>query len=477
MSSPAAGNSVVRFGTVAALGLAGALLAVWWWSHVCRFPEMVWNDVRVAPAVALARGWPIYPTLEHGTINTWVYGPLPLILFRPAAWATNAENALLIAGLINLTLILGPLALVCFTWPVPDGAGDDITRRFVAFLLSAALWPRESYAIVYADTAAIAFGLLANLLLIRANGASGRWLAAFFAVGAVACKQTALGIPLAQIVWLAASAGAGAAVRQAVRCAGAGVVIGGLALATVNPPGLWFTAFTLPSHYRMVTDLAERLYSVAPQLAVQVLAPAIILGGGWRGIMRSTLALPTLTWLCCLPFGVAALLQWGGRMNSMHSFWLWIAPALLAVLHSGFSDRSRGFAIFVGAAVTAALSCLFVAAAPTLPLRPQFAAYREAERLAESCPDQIWFPFHPLLTLFGDRRYYHDEDGLHVWQNASVKIPPARLAAGLPPKMRVIALHRYWTDWGIARAMIPPHARKVSTEHWNFYLLPSSSPP
>ena len=68
--------------------VALALLAAtaWLWVSWCSFPQELWNDVRLAPAAAFVRGLPVYPTAGAGTINTWAYGPLPLLLLGPATW-------------------------------------------------------------------------------------------------------------------------------------------------------------------------------------------------------------------------------------------------------------------------------------------------------------------------------------------------------------------------------------------------------
>ena len=73
----------VRLATMLALIVAGVLLAVWLWSRICRFPSIPWNDMRLAPTIALSQGWPVYPTATDGTIGTWMYGPLPLLFFWP----------------------------------------------------------------------------------------------------------------------------------------------------------------------------------------------------------------------------------------------------------------------------------------------------------------------------------------------------------------------------------------------------------
>src|SRR5688572_20620304 len=96
---------------------AAAMLSVWLWSRICRFPSIPWNDMRLAPSIAFAHGMTVYPTATEGTINTWMYGPLPVLFFWPASWATTAGGSLMVAAVLNVAITLVPLALVCFTWP------------------------------------------------------------------------------------------------------------------------------------------------------------------------------------------------------------------------------------------------------------------------------------------------------------------------------------------------------------------------
>ena len=68
-------------GTALWLSCAVAAAALWLWVCLCLFPLSVWNDVRLAPAFALARGATLYAGENSGAVGTWIYGPLPLLLW------------------------------------------------------------------------------------------------------------------------------------------------------------------------------------------------------------------------------------------------------------------------------------------------------------------------------------------------------------------------------------------------------------
>src|SRR5689334_17432974 len=72
------------------------------WDALCQFPVIPWNDMRLAPAVAMARGIRVFGTADAGVVNTWMYGPLPLLWYAPAAWGGSPGAALIIAGVLNI---------------------------------------------------------------------------------------------------------------------------------------------------------------------------------------------------------------------------------------------------------------------------------------------------------------------------------------------------------------------------------------
>ncbi len=457
----------VRLAANAALIVAGALLAAWLWSRYCRFPSIPWNDMRLAPTIALAQGWPAYPTASAGTINTWMYGPLPLLFHWPATWASTAAGALLVAGALNLALTLVPLALVGFAWPAADPARDSRAARAVAFVLALAIWPELHYSVIFSDNLAIACGLIGMLLLVRGAGrGSALWLAAFAGTAAAGCKQIALGIPLAQIVWLGVTAGRGAAGWHALRCAVAGAVLGGGAILLFGWEGLWFTLVQIPGSFGWAPDPAGRLAQVGWVLALQIGVPLVAMTFARRAFARPMLLLPALTWLCTLPLGLAGLMKLGGWTNSIHSFVLWLPPVLVALFTAPWPEARLKSLAAAGAFAAVAITAGRVLAEADLPFRPKVEDYAEAARIAARFPRAVWFPVHPLVTLYSDHRYYHDEDGLYVRLMGKNWPSNEHAAAQLPPAMRAMAFRSDWTDWGIARRMLPPGSPAIPSGNW-----------
>jgi hypothetical protein len=233
----------------------------------------------------------------------------------------------------------------------------------------------------------------------------------------------------------------------------------------------------LPASFPWAPDRWERLQSVGPQLALQIGLPLASMVWARRQFRRPEWLLPALMWGCTLPLGVSALFKFGGRMNSMHSFVLWLPPVLTLVLTAPLPLARRAILRLGAALAVLAIGCGRVLATPRLQLRPQVAAYREAEQIAARFRSQVWFPFHPLVTLYSEGRYYHDEDGLYVRIRSQKPIPEDQIAAHLPPAMRVIALREGWSDWNIARRMLPPNARAVSMGEWQLWSAANNSSP
>lgn len=445
---------------------AAALLTLWLWTRICRFPSIPWNDMRLAPTIALAQGWPIYPTADAGTINTWMYGPLPVLYLWPASWASSAAEALMVAAWLNAALTVLPLFVVCARWPVANAAPEAWFGRGAALLLAFALWPELHYSVLFSDNLALAAALLANLLLVRSRSPGVLWLAAALGTATVACKQIALGIPLAQVVWIGLVAGRTAALRHVVRCLVTGAAIGGGVVALFGWSGLWFTLVQIPGSFGWAPDLAQRLGMVAPALALHLGVPAVAMLVWRRRFAEPALLLPAVTWLCTLPLGIAGLLKLGGWTNSLHGFVLWLPPVLTTLLASAVTDRRRSLLPLAAAFAAAALACGRLGREPHLALRPQTDDYRTAALLAGQHRDAVWFPVHPLVTLYSDRRYYHDEDGLYVRLKANRTPGPEHAASQLPAGMRLMAFRHDWSDWGIARRMLPPEAGELTVGNW-----------
>jgi hypothetical protein len=456
------------------LVLGCAAVAVWLWVCWCVFPLSVWNDVRLAPSLALLRGENFYPQADFGAVTTWIYGPLPVYLWSPAALAGSPAAALLAAGAINGFLTLAALIATIRWWPAPI----DGRTRLAAGLIVVAIWPFAAFQYLQADNVAIALALAGNLLLVRSQQPKMLWAAAVLSAGALLCKQTSIGIGAAQIVWLALTHGRKAAVAHLGRCTASGVVLAALLLGPLDWRGAWFNMVTVPGGLPWAPDPMGRAWDMAPELLVHVLIPALILAVARRRIFprNSPLLLPTIAYLCTLPPSVAAFFKFGGTLNSLQGFTLW-APAALLSIGGWLLERrvSRSWLVPTCVALAALIVAIRLGRMEELPLRPVTEHYRQAEYLAVEFPGQIWFPWNPLVTAYSEQRY-HVEDGMSMRFLAGRAITMDHANRALPPRMAVIALPRGGTEWGIALSLKPQGAQVQDFGLWTLHSWDPGTP-
>lgn len=459
----AAPRSASRFSP--GLPLAGAVVAIWVWTCLCRFPVYDWNELRLAPSFMWTHGVSPYPGPGGGPVTTWIYGPVPILLQLPAVFAPGVASALLVAAGINLLVALVPLWLALRASVTP-GTGHPALAW--AMLLAVAAWPAASLIFCQADNAAVAFGLLAITALSRegADRPACLWLAAAAAALALWSKQTELGPLLGQVAFVGWRSGGRAGLRQLARCALsaglAGLVFGGL----FGAEGLIYNMFVVPGGIPWLdaeTKLADPLYRVQALgcLLAYVVGPLLLLAWRRREIFHraSPCLLPALVFVASIPFNLTGFMTAGGSVNSLHG-----AVYLLPVAALWLATRTR-------LALPAVLAALAVQAAGQWPLlwRLDLDGPRQGQALARQLPGQVYFPWNPLPAFFADHRFDHAEDGLLTRALAGRPVPPAVLRQYLPPHLCVVAYHRFGTDGYVKDRLIPPDARRDAFGEWILY--------
>jgi len=469
-------STAARLSTVAAAVAAG----LWLWMCLCIFPLHSWNDVRLEPSFLLGNGLPVYPTQTQGAVTTWIYGPLPVFLLWPATLAHSAASALLAAGAINLFFTAGMIAIVCAAWP----ARLSWSERLLAGAACVALWPAASFQYIQADNYVVACGLLANLLLMRGNnaapGALRSWLAALGVAGAVMCKQTAIGLVLAQCLWLGWKFGLRVALIHALRAGTALAALLAGMLAYFGPVGVWFNLINLPAHLPHTTEVLRRITDPWLLLTAHIVMPAVLLLWARKRIWRadSPLLLPALTWVCVLPAGLAGFMTLGGTLNSLQGLHYLLPPLLLAGLEK---IRAAGWNVHKTAGLLAVLVIGIlgtrIAIAPLRPLRPLTAQIDQADTFARQLKGHIWFPWNPLITFYSEGRFYHAEDGMYVRFVTGHPLTYAHARSQLPPDWTVTALLGQDVDWGIALSLQPATAASSRAGSWILHYWPSPGGP
>lgn len=446
----------------------------WLWRCLCLFPAHGWNEIRLAPSFMWAHGVSPYPVLAGGPATSWIYGPLPLALHLPATLASDAAGALLIAGIINLAVTLLAIVAVCGWWPTPR---EPHTRwgRLIAGVACVALWPVASLEFLQADNAAVAIGLLALLCLQTSDSQKARWLAASGCAAAIACKQTLLALAFTQCLYLAVRGDIRAGIVHALRILVLTVMVFALAAAAFGVAGLKFNLFLLPARLPWAGSFTGRVAEVWPQLLAQAGLPLLVL---WRLGQRawhgdSPWLLPALAWASAWPLDLFSLFKNGGSTNSFHGV-LFLLPAAATLLVTPLATTLRwrtGLATL--AVVVFALRLANTAPGTWRPLREHL---RQGDFLARNLPGEIYFPWHPLVTFYAERRFDHIEDGLFMRYLADRPVAGATAAAYLPPRFHVVAFLHNEMDWGIARSLIPRDAKVSDVGLWTLYSWPLEAP-
>ncbi len=457
---------------IAGLVSLAALAALWLWVQWCRFPWSAWNDIRLAPSFMLAAGEPVYSAPGPGVVSTWMYGPVPVWLLLPAAWMPDIVSASLTAGGLNIGIQLLAILFACARWPA---GGLSASSRATAVCLVVAAWPEAAWRFIQADNFAVALGLLSSTLLLRKGCSPAMaWLAAAAAAAAVGCKQTSLGIPLAQVVWLASTRGRIDALEHAMRLAGCGALLGLATLTFFDPAGLWDTLVRLPGQIPFTDEIGRRLADLAPLLLIHLaLPPAVFLMLRRQPDPGGARRLGLLLWLFGAPLGLLSLIKAGGTLNSLQGFQLAL-PVLALGLCSALSSLPR--AITLAPLVIGALFLVRLQATG-VPMKPRSGHLTEGVALVRANPGQLWLPWNPLVSYYGEGRFYHAEDGFYARLLAGRALSRDQIKVHLPPSFTAIAEPVGLNGWGISENLLErPFVEHVSGA-WRLRVAVPEAPP
>lgn len=461
--------------TAAAVALAAAGLCAW--TAWCEFPAFAWNDLRLAPAFALRHGAEVYPQLGDGPLSTWIYGPVGLLLNLPATWASSALAAVQSAGMINLLVVIAPLALVFFS-AAPLRARGTATAG-LALALAVLLLPRSTLMLQVSDHAAVAFGLLSSWYLARAAApATGRLVgAAALATLAIWSKQLAVFVVVGQFFYLWLGGERVVAMRYAAVVAIANALALGAAALAFGWGNLWLNLVSIPGRLPWAEDPLHRLGLHAALLLGQYALP-------WLGLvlLRRTRHWPardteTGRFLRCslcvslalLPIGLASLLKYGGNTNVLHS-WGHLLPALLVL---GLSRDLPRPAFPALAALAFALQLPRTAEWRFLPARE---SYDRAQQIVATHPGTTWFPTHPVISFYADGRLWHTHDGIVTRDLAGLGLREADFRRHLPTDLRVI-VHPRGMVAPVALQLLPEFNQAFTDGVWVLHARPGEIAP
>lgn len=453
----------------------GAVACVWWaW---CHFPQLAWNDVRLAPAFALRHGINPYPPVGGGPLSTWIYGPVGLLVNLPATFAPTATGALQLASLINFLLVIGPLALVFFGSPELRARG--LLTCGLALALGTLLVPANNLVLQVADHASIAFGLLSCWCLTRGARLQHRDFATAAALCALTIwsKQTAVFLFAGQFIYLLFAQGRGTALVYTGWVVGFNVLSAAAATVAFGFDNLWLNLVAIPARLPWA-DIPARLAMRPLALIAQVVLPSLGLLLLWRTNRwpQATTAsgrffqVTAAVYCAMLPVGLVAYGKIGGDTNLLHS-WSYLMPGVLLVWLAGghaLSATSRQLPV-----VTVCVLALHWPRLISLPAQPHTRHLEMAGRITAAFPDAVWFPQNPVITFYAGGRLWHTEDGIVTRQLAGCGLRGPDFRPHLPPRLKAV-VYPVFTKIHAVMPLLPEFNRTTELPYW--ILLTPSEP-
>ncbi|HEX2862214.1 MAG TPA: hypothetical protein VHN79_11265 [Lacunisphaera sp.] len=474
--APLPWNAAVWLALAAAAG--GAVACLWWaW---CHFPQLAWNDARLAPAFALRHGINPYPPEGGGPLSTWIYGPVGLLLNLPATFAATAARALHAASLLNFGVVLAPLLVVFFGSAELRARGLPLCS--LAFALGVLLVPAPNLVLQVADHAAIAFGLLSCWTLARPAAPRARdlGLAALLCALAIGSKQIAVFAAAGQGIFLLLAHGRRTALAYAGGLAACVLLGGTIMIAAFGRDALWLNLVAIPAKLPWA-DIPARLAMRPLALLAQVVLPLLGLLLLWRtgrwphrgSVSGRFFQLTALVFGAMLPIGLAGYGKIGGDTNLLHSANYLMPAALLAWLVGGHQVVATARSLLV---VTACALVLHWPRLTSLPVRPHTQHLAMAAQITAAFPQAVWFPQNPVITFYADGRLWHSEDGIVTRHLAGRGLRGPEFRPHLPPRLKAVA-YPVFNKTHATMSLLPEFSRTTELPYWTLLTAPDPVTP
>ena len=490
-----------RLGVAVLPPLALIVVCNLWISLVIRPVLGDWSGPRLAPALALVRGYRLYQSPERGPVSGWIYPPVSALSYLPATIFGDPTAMVLSGRLLSILFYFGPVS-----WLLIREARSGRIPPVAAALLfvSLAFLSNDTRALRYvstevsADTPTLAFGTLAmSLVGLMQQVSPGRRAA--IAIGACTLaawsKQLAVPLLLVPLLWAACTGGW----RGLGRCLLlSSAVVGGISIAIVlafGPRELFFNTVVVPGRHRWLQETCSGAYELTSGLLADAgsLKAFLALGLASAGILLCTrfdgrransgsslIWLPfVLAGLFELPLSVLGTLKVGGDANSLaHVLFYWTVAAVL-VLGVLSARWPRACWLILGIAVTQGIldqrkisSLLADLSPPWNSEKDRGMSWIEEQQMVvrylRAHPGEAYFPCNPLEHLAVEGRLPHFEYGIYDRVLAGVPLSSDHLRRHIPPDARRIcytARRSYtYTCFLIARSLPDFNRRRVISE-------------
>lgn len=408
------------------------------------------NGVRVAPVIALAHGYSLYPGEAEGPIHGWIYGPVAALWYAPALLGSLPSVAVKLAFAANLAAIL-----------IAVGVGlRGIGKMFsgvwflaLGVMLLILVWmPATSYwtTILNADISAVMF---ATAGIVMAGHPRMGWpriacVGALFSL-AIFTKQNAVFVPPAVFFawWTMGRLNDGLRLGLAT-CLAVVLLAAGCALIW-GAGGVWFNLIEIPASHPLSVEGEWKAIQflaiwILPLCAVYFLAACVFeFRKDDEVLARSATArLFLFVGLLSLPIGFAGTSKIGGDLNSFHSaFYLLVACMLKLPWQRWWNSRAL------------ALSLVSVGLAGFVAVRSQVTllewwnlrTYTDDINFAmmKANPGAFYFPWQPQLSLMCNGVLYDSEYGVFDRWLAGKMPSEADLKANTPRDVKFVIYPDY----------------------------------
>ncbi len=406
-------------------------------------PFSPWDTVRLAPSLAVWKGFSPYAGVGDGAVLSTMYGPVAIAAYLPVAAISDAALGAIFGRWLAFAFAFAPLVACCRVAEPSPGRGWR-SLVLVAATLGMLLSPALRYSTTFLHADAPALGLI-GLACLLASRPGGPGVAAALACGlGVMTKQTLATLPIGLVVAAWVVNGPSSARRFGLACLGAGLVLGGLAATLLDRQALVLNLVKIPGGVpwrgetptNIVATTIELSTHATPILLILTLAlqrPSIDACSRNRSLIFSIAA------LALLPMAILGRVKAAGDVNSF-------SPALYPLL---LATASRAVAIAppasirIRSAIAAALAALLLAGSYRLTGEVRALAQErprdtEAAYLA-SHPGEVYFPWNPSAHLAVEGRPTHHL--FSAWERgvAGFPVDAAHLRSAIPPRSRYVA--------------------------------------
>jgi len=394
----------------------------------------------LASSARLAAEGELYPGREAGVLLGWSAGPVPAVLFAPAALVRDLRASLLAAGITNLLCVVVPLAVV-FQRRARGERG--LAFAFCASTAAALLLVEgELFASLAAEGLACGLALCSCAALLRRAGEPGGHrlsLAALLFVLAAGSSPAAVPAVVGQLVWLGLAFGRRAAARYFLSLLLFVVLGAAVAHSLFGLPTLWRELFAIPPDEGMGPGARS-----AATLLPFLLAIAWVHHATRRaGVQERPLAREWGLFLLAGAAPAATGLLARSGLGPLAVVFL-IVAAGLALRSSVTAESGASLRLERSRALVALVLCLAVL--PMLPFEHALSASpadpAPALAFSRAHPHEVLFAANPLITWKTDGRLYHVERAVDARTAAGRAPSREQLYAHLPEHLRYLVRPR-----------------------------------